>query len=191
MPIRKLEGAELLESVRRGLAQATRKNEASGAKTLQQIASEVGVDVNTLRRYMDGRFRSIPVDVAVRWAGAVGVSISTWREEFRERDPFFQMLRRLEQLPEETADRIAVALERRSRTEIPKSWKREFLEGLPYRGITKNLTSTLRAVGAGRDRKQKAMAELDPETLEAIVRHAAREILDRFIIYVKSKSVTR
>ncbi len=191
MPIRKLEGAELLESIRRGLAQATRKKEASGARTLQQIASEVGVDVNTLRRYMDGRFRSIPVDVAVRWAGAVGVSISTWREEFRERDPFSQMLRRLEQLPAETADRVAGVLERRSKTEIPKSWKEEFLEGFRYRGNAKNLASTLRAIGARRDRKQKAIAKLDPETLEAIVRHAAREILDRFIIYIKSKSVTR
>ncbi len=38
---------------------------------------------------------------------------------------------------------------------------------------------------------QKAIAKIDLETLEAIVRHAAREILDRFIIYVKSKSVTR
>lgn len=124
MPIRKQEGAELLESIRRGLAQATRKKEASGAKTLQQIASEVGVDVNTLRRYMDGRFRSIPVDVAVRWAGAVGVSISTWREEFRERDPFSQILRLLEQLPAETADRVAVAMERRLRTKSGSRRKR-------------------------------------------------------------------
>jgi len=118
MPIRKPEGAELLEFIRRGLAHATRKKEASGAKTLQQIASEVGVDVNTLRRYMDGRFKAIPVDVAVRWAEAVGISTSTWREPLRERDSFSQILRLIERLPSETADRVAAMLERRLRTKL-------------------------------------------------------------------------
>ncbi len=191
MPVRKLEGSELLVSIRRGLAQATRKKEASGAKTLQQIASEVGVDVNTLRRYMDGRFKSIPVDVAVRWAGAVGVSVSIWREEVRARDPFSQILRSLERLPIETADRVAAVLEKRARREIPEFRKREFLERLQYGEITNDLTSTLRAVGAGRDRIQKAISKLDTETIEAIVRYVAREILDRFVVYVRSKRGSR
>ncbi len=122
---------------------------------------------------------------------AVGVSVSIWREEVRARDPFSQILRSLERLPIETADRVAAVLEKRARREIPEFRKREFLERLQYGEITNDLTSTLRAVGAGRDRMQKAISKLDTETIEAIVRYVAREILDRFVVYVRSKRGSR
>lgn len=58
-------------------------------------------------------------------------------------------------------------------------------------GDHQELDVAFRAIGAERIRKQKAIAKLDSETIEAIVRQAARGILDKFIIYIKSKSVTR
>ncbi len=38
---------------------------------------------------------------------------------------------------------------------------------------------------------QKAIAKLDPATLEAIIRHAARQILERLVAYVRSKRGSR
>ncbi len=188
---------DLIDHIRRLLSAATDRKIGAGAKTLAEIASDVGVDVNTLRRYKDGRIKDLPLDVAIRWAESVGVSTATWREEVRRRDPLMQVLHQLEQLPTETAQRVtermAAVSGRPFSVETSETWVDDFSKELHYDEIVRASASAL--IGSARrrerNRMQKAMAKLDPKTLEAIVHHAAREILDRFIIYIKSKSVTR
>ena len=188
---------DLTDHIRRLLSAATDRKISAGAKTLVEIASDVGADVNTLRRYKDGRIKDLPLDVAIRWAESVGISTATWQEEVRRRDPLFQVLHQLEQVPAATAQRViehlATVSGRPFRVKTSETWVNDFSKQLHYDEIVRAAMSALKGSNGRRERNrlQKAIAELDPKTLEAIVRHAAREILDRFIIYVKSKSVTR
>ena len=94
-----------------------------------------------------------------------------------------------QRLAEELAEHVVNILQKRSRQAIQKSWVKEFLGTVRHDELAKASVLALQARVAGqkRDRMQRAIAKLDAETLEAIVRHAAREILDRFILYVKSK----
>ncbi len=98
-----------------------------------------------------------------------------------------------QRLAEELAKHIASILQKRSSQAFQKSWVKEFLRTVRYNEVANASALALqtRVAGPKHDRMQKAIAKLDPEILEAIVRHAAREILAKFIIYVKSESATR
>ncbi len=98
-----------------------------------------------------------------------------------------------QRLAERVAEHIAPILQKHSGQEIQKSLIDEFLDGLRYDQVAKDSISAIRAGarGSGRDRMQKAITNLDPATIEAIARHGARQILERFVAYVRSKRGSR
>ncbi len=98
-----------------------------------------------------------------------------------------------ELIAEKVADRVGIILGKHPELQYPETWISEFLGTLRYDEVAKILTSAPPASTRGprRERMQKAISKLDPATIEAIVRHAARQILERFVAYVRSKRSSR
>ncbi len=98
-----------------------------------------------------------------------------------------------QRLAERVAEHIATILQKHGGQEIQKSLTDEFLADLRFDQVTKASISALRASArdSGRNRIQKAISKLDAPTLEAIVRHAAQQIVERFVTYVRSKRGSR